>query len=169
MESIEKMTQGEFISRFSHIYENSPWIVETVWDMGLGSNLHSINDLHSAMVNIVDTATQTQQLSLLRNHPELATRQKKANTLTEASRSEQKNAGLSHCENEDLDEFEVLNLQYKDKFGFPFILAVKNLKVPEILSIFRERIKNQKEDEFKECLRQVHKIALFRLLENSKK
>ena len=76
---------------------------------------------------------------------------------------------MNNKNDKNVDEFEVLNLQYKDKFGFPFILAVKNLRVPEILSIFRERIKNQKEDEFKECLRQVHKIALFRLLENSKK
>ena len=161
--SIQTMSQSKFLSTFSHIYENAPWVAETVWEMGMRPYYGTISGLHSAMVEIVNASEENRQLSLLKNHPELAAKGSRENSLTEASQHEQKSAGLTNCSQEEADEFENLNSRYKSKFGFPFILAVKTLQTPEILSIFRERIDNYKEEEFNECLLQVHQIALLRL------
>ena len=83
--------------------------------------------------------------------------------LTEDSKNEQKNASLNQCTNEEFIEFKKLNEEYKKKFGFPFILAVKGNNKEEILNSFRQRITNNINLEFEEAKKQVKKIANFRL------
>ncbi len=85
--------------------------------------------------------------------------------LTSNSKSEQKNAKLNECTNDEYNEFKKLNIEYKKKFDFPFIIAVKGKNRTEILASFRERIKNSLDEEFFEAKNQVRKIASFRLEE----
>ena len=89
--------------------------------------------------------------------------------LTNDSEKEQKNASLNQCSDEEFNEFIKLNTDYKKKFGFPFIIAVKGKNKNEILMNFRQRIKNDVESEFLEAKKQVKKIATFRLNEINKK
>ena len=97
----------------------------------------------------------------MNHHPELVVEKK----LTTNSESEQKNAKLNECTNEEYNEFKKLNIEYKRKFDFPFIIAVKGKNRAEILISFRERIKNSLDKEFVEAKNQVKKIASFRLEE----
>ena len=83
--------------------------------------------------------------------------------LTEDSKNEQKNASLNQCTDEEFVEFKKLNEEYKKKFGFPFIVAVKEKNKEEILNSFRQRITNNINLEFEEAKKQVKKIASFRL------
>ncbi len=85
--------------------------------------------------------------------------------LTINSKNEQKNANLNECTNDEYNEFKKLNIEYKKKFDFPFIIAVKGKNKDEILNYFRERIKNSLDEEFLEAKKQVKKIATFRLEE----
>ena len=85
--------------------------------------------------------------------------------LTENSKNEQKNASLNLCNDEEFIEFKKLNEEYKKKFGFPFIIAVKGKNKEEILNSFRQRITNNINLEFEEAKKQVKKIASFRLTE----
>jgi len=55
------------------------------------------------------------------------------------------------------------NEEYKKKFTFPFIFAVKGKNKEEILNSFRQRITNNINLEFEEAKKQVKKIANFRL------
>ena len=98
---------------------------------------------------------------ILNSHPELAVAKK----LTMESKSEQAGAKLNECNTEEFEEFKKLNLEYKNKFGFPFIIAVKGKNKNEILNNFRQRILNDIESEFEEAKNQVKKIATFRLNE----
>ena len=98
---------------------------------------------------------------ILNSHPELAVAKK----LTMESKSEQAGAKLNDCSAEEFEEFKKLNLEYKNKFGFPFIIAVKGKNKNEILNNFRQRILNDIEGEFEEAKNQVKKIATFRLNE----
>ena len=100
-------------------------------------------------------------LKILNSHPELAVEKK----LTINSKNEQKNANLNECTNDEYNEFKKLNIEYKKKFDFPFIIAVKGKNKDEILNYFRERIKNSLDEEFFEAKKQVKKIATFRLEE----
>ncbi len=145
------MHKDEFVQKYGSIYEHSPWVAETAY----GSE-----DLTSAMRAVVEAASRDKQLALLRAHPDLG---EKLDTLTPDSTSEQQGAGLNLCSPEEFREFHELNRAYKEKFGFPFIVAVKGLNRQDILQRFRERIHNSSEAEFRTALDQVHRIAGFRL------
>merc|ERR550537_1813692 len=117
------------------------------------------------MMAVVDNAEEEVKLALLRAHPDLAGKAALAGDVTAESSEEQARAGLSKCTAEELQRFTTLNDDYRKKFGFPFILAVRNATKRAILTAFERRLKNDVAAERTECLMQVHKIAYMRLLE----
>ena len=116
------------------------------------------------MLGIFETAGKETQLKILKAHPDLADKVT-VNSLTTNSRTEQSNAGLNQCSEEEFNEFKDLNKSYKQKYGFPFVIAVKDKNKKEILSEFKKRNLNSVDDEFKEAIIQVGKIANLRLNE----
>ena len=110
-------------------------------------------------MKIFENIEKEKHLEILNSHPDLAIEKK----LTEDSKNEQKNANLNQCTDEEFVEFKKLNEEYKKKFGFPFIIAVKGKNKEEILNSFRQRITNNINLEFEEAKKQVKKIASFRL------
>lgn len=154
------MTLHAFLERYGGIYEHSPWIAEAVWNQGW--NQDDTADLASAMRASVEAAPRDLQLALLSAHPDLAGRLA-VGDLTSESSAEQKGAGLDECTPEQFAEFTALNDRYKGRFGFPFILAVKGHNRSSILDIFRRRVENDPDTEFREALDQVHQIAAYRL------
>ena len=148
-----------FIRRFGAIYEDSPWVAESVWP-GAGV-LRSAPALAGAMAAVVESASREQKLALIRTHPQLASRARMA----DASVREQTGAGLDQCTAEEFADFQRLNAAYNARFGFPFIVAVKGLTRRDILDGFAARLDNDPETEFAEALRQIHRIAAFRLAE----
>ena len=149
------LSKTEFLKTYGSIYEHSPWIAEAAY-----AEAHDTTELlHAAMKAAVTGATYEKKLALIKAHPDLACAEK----MTEDSVSEQKNAGLNQCSPEEFAEFKKLNAEYKGKFGFPFIIAVKGLTRQDILVAFRARIHNERQAEFEMALEQIHKIALLRL------
>jgi len=120
------------------------------------------------MLGIFETAGKETQLKILGAHPDLADKVT-VNLLTSNSRSEQSNAGLDQCSEEEFNEFNNLNYKYKKKFGFPFIYAVKGKSKMEILTNFRKRVLCDIDVEFIEAKKQVKTIASLRLNEINKK
>ena len=117
------------------------------------------------MFILIEDYKKEKILEILNAHPELAIAKK----MTSESISEQASAKLNECSDDEYEEFKKLNLEYKKKFNFPFIIAVKGKNKNEILMNFRQRIKNDVESEFLEAKKQVKKIATFRLNEINKK
>lgn len=161
---INKLPQGEFIKVFANIFENAIWIAEELYNQKPFDNFE---ELCSKMLNIFETATREKQLKILNAHPDLANKTK-ISLLTPDSLKEQINAGLDQCTKEEFNEFKKLNNTYK-KFGFPFILAVKEKTKIEILNNFRKRISSDPEIEFDEAVKQVKQIASLRLKELNNK
>ena len=159
------MGREDFIAVFGHIYEKSPWIVEQAWDQGLTSTEDSPEGLHRTLVAIVEEAGPELQIRLLRAHPDLTGKLGVGGDLTVESRSEQAGAGLDQCTKAEYAEFQSLNQSYIKQFGFPFILAVRGSNRQHVLENFRKRIDSDRDDEFAEALRQVHRIAWLRLQE----
>ncbi|KFI07228.1 allantoate amidohydrolase [Massilia sp. BSC265] len=156
-----------FVDALRGIYEHSPWIAERA--AGLRP-FASIAALKQALQAGVTQASEDEQLALLRAHPELAGNAAIAGELTAESTGEQAASGLNRCSPEEYAVLHELNAQYKEKFGFPFILAVKGptgrgLTRAAIIETFARRLKNTRGDELRECLRQVHRIAEIRLNE----
>jgi OHCU decarboxylase len=159
MDSIDKfnkLSKAEFISIFGNIFEKTEWIAERCYESKPYNNL---DELVSKMMKIFENIEKERHLEILNSHPDLAVEKK----LTKDSKNEQKNASLNQCTDEEFVEFKKLNEEYKKKFGFPFIVAVKGKNKEEILNSFRQRITNNINLEFEEAKKQVKKIASFRL------
>ena len=159
MDSIDKfnkLSKAEFISIFGNIFEKTEWIAERCYESKPYNNL---DDLVSKMMKIFENSEKEKHLEILNSHPDLAVEKR----LTEDSKNEQKNSSLNQCTDEEFVEFKKLNEEYKKKFGFPFIIAVKEKNKEEILNSFRQRITNNINLEFEEAKKQVKKIASFRL------
>ncbi len=157
------ISQAQFMDRFAGIYEHSPWIAEQVFNRGLTPMHDTSRGLAGEMQDVVVLGGHDAQLALLRAHPDLAGKLAVADELTNESKGEQAGAGLDRCTAEEFAAFQGLNDVYKDKFGFPFILAVKGYHRAEILEIFAKRVENDAEEEFAEAISQVHRIARLRL------
>jgi len=159
MDSIDKfnkLSKTEFISIFGNIFEKTEWIAERCYE---SKPYNNFDELVSKMMKIFENIEKERHLEILNSHPDLAVEKK----LTKDSKNEQKNASLNQCTDEEFVEFKKLNEEYKKKFGFPFIVAVKGKNKEEILNNFRQRITNNINLEFEEAKKQVKKIASFRL------
>lgn len=154
------LPQADFVARLEGIFEHSPWIAERAWRAG---PFASIEALHSALCLVVDTAAPSEQLGLIRAHPELAGKEANAGTLTTASNAEQRGAGLDRCSTDELQRLRRLNSDYRQRFGFPFVVAVKGLTRYQIMDTVEARLNNDRDTEFRTCLREIGKIARFRL------
>ena len=155
---INKLSQSEFIKVFANIFENARWIAEKLYKQ---KPFEDFNELSSKMMNIFEISSKEKKLKILNDHPDLGNKTK-ISSLTQDSLKEQKTAGLDKCTKEEFNEFKKLNDAYK-KFGFPFILAVKNKSKTEILNNFRKRVNSEPQIEFEEAVKQVKKIASLRL------
>ncbi|MEO1102449.1 MAG: 2-oxo-4-hydroxy-4-carboxy-5-ureidoimidazoline decarboxylase, partial [Pseudomonadota bacterium] len=151
------MSREAFVARYGGIYEHSAWVAERAYDGGADE----ADDLAPIFRRIVERAGRDAQLALLRAHPDLAGRLGTA--LTTHSSAEQAGAGLAECSAEEYAEFQALNTRYTERFGFPFIIAVKGRGRQKILTAFRGRVEGEPEAEFSTALDEVHKIAAFRL------
>lgn len=157
------MSKAAFVAQFGGVYEHSAWIAEKACGKGLADDANDVGRLCAYLREIIEAAGKEPQLALLRAHPDLAGKLARSGTLTDESTSEQAGAGLDDCTDAEFAEFTALNADYKTKFGFPYILAVKGRHRTEILDNFRIRINNPYETEFREALNQVHQIARLRL------
>jgi OHCU decarboxylase len=159
------MTHDEFVACFGGVYEHSPWIAERAFAAGIGEEHDTAQGLQVALGAQVEAANREAKLTLLRAHPDLAGKLAVRGELTAASASEQAGAELDRCTPEEFDRLQELNEHYKTKFGFPFIMAVKGKRRSEIITAFERRIQNSPEAEFDTALAEVHRIALFRLMD----
>jgi len=155
---INKLSQSEFIKVFANIFENARWIAEELYKQ---KPFVDFNELSLKMMDIFEKSSKEKKLKILNDHPNLGDKTK-ISSLTADSLNEQKNAGLDQCTKEEFNEFKKLNNTYK-KFGFPFILAVRDKSKIEILNDFRKRVNSDPQMEFEEAIKQVKKIASLRL------
>ncbi|AKM32170.1 OHCU decarboxylase [Pandoraea faecigallinarum] len=157
---LSALPRAEFIAALDGIFEHSPWVAEAAWD---DRPFASVDALHDAMCQAVIDAGETPQLALIRAHPELAGKAAVRGELTAESTREQAGAGLDQCSAQEFARLTELNDAYKAKFGFPYILAVRGHTRTSIIENFAGRLENSRADEIEECLRQIFRIAGFRL------
>ena len=157
------MSEQQFMDAFGTLYEHSPWVAKETWRNGLTHEQDNLVGLAAALQKTVDSASRDRQLELINAHPDLAGRAAIAGQLSEQSQSEQAAAGIDQCSAAEYARFTDLNKCYREKFGFPFIMAVKGSNRHEILQAFERRIKHDYETEFRHALTEIHCIVKFRL------
>ena len=146
IEKVNQLSENEFINTFGNVFEKTNWIANKAFN---SKPYKSFDEFISTLIKIFENSSKEDCLKIFNAHPELAVEKK----LTEDSHKEQRGANLNHCNDEEFNEFKNLNIKYKSKFGFPFIIAVKG------------KNKNEINSEFNEAKEQVKKIATFRLNE----
>jgi len=155
------MSDSDFVARYGGIYEHSPWVVEQVQELLDGSVDTKI--LERLMADCVDNASREQRLELICAHPDLAGKAHISGDLTANSSAEQASAGIDQCTPDEYARFQTLNSSYKTKFGFPFVMAVRDRSRTQILSAFEARLGNDADVEFETALAEIHAIARLRL------
>jgi 2-oxo-4-hydroxy-4-carboxy-5-ureidoimidazoline decarboxylase len=153
---LNSLERAQFVAAIGWVFEHSPWVAERAWAVRPFAN---VEQLHRAMVQRVERALPEEQLALLRAHPDLGTRAR----VSEASSVEQAGAGLDQLTPAEFERLRVLNEAYRDKFGFPFLFAVKGSTKHDILEALERRARLSQEDEYLVALDQVYRIARFRL------
>ena len=157
---LNRLSSPAFVTALGHVFEHSPWVAER---SSKKRPFESVGALHEAMMATVWSAPAASQMALLRAHPELAGKAALRGELTADSTLEQSGAGLAQCSAEELARLTALNAAYNAKFGFPFILAIKGYDRADILREFARRLERDPSVEFEEALKQVARIARFRL------
>jgi 2-oxo-4-hydroxy-4-carboxy-5-ureidoimidazoline decarboxylase len=153
---VNQLGQPEFVDAVGWVFEHSPWVAERAWRC---RPFESLDELHAAMVAELEAGTAEEQVALLRAHPDLGSRA----SMTDASRAEQAGAGLDALSPDEFARLHALNRAYRARFGFPFLYAVKGSTKHDILKALEARAPAGREEEFREALRQVSRIARFRL------
>lgn len=157
---LNAMDRGGFTRVVGPVFEHSPWIAEEAW---LRRPFQTPGALHEALCEIIACAGEAKQVPLIQAHPDLVGRAALAGTLTPASMQEQASAGLDRLSAQEVASFHSFNLEYRERFGFPFVLCARLNKKENMLAAFPVRLRNSREEEIRAALGEIAKIARLRL------
>ncbi len=160
LQEINALDQEGFVSALGGVFEGPPWIVTEAWQ---ARPFASVEELHRALCAVMYHAPRERQIALIRDHPDLVGRAALAGTLTPESSSEQASAGLDRLSPEEIATFTRLNQEYHERFGFPFVICVRENKKEGILTGFTARLNNTREQEIRTALDEIAKICSLRL------
>ncbi|MFV0293533.1 MAG: allantoinase PuuE [Paracoccus sp. (in: a-proteobacteria)] len=160
-----QMDKATFAAEFGGVFEHSPWIAEAAHDLELGLHHDTAAGIHNVLARIFRSASHEARLGVLTAHPDLAGKLAQAKRLTAESTAEQASVGLDALTDGERTVFTALNDTYTAKFGFPFIIAIRDNTKASVMEAFRRRIDNDRDTEFTEACRQVERIAELRLQE----
>ncbi|MCZ4280261.1 2-oxo-4-hydroxy-4-carboxy-5-ureidoimidazoline decarboxylase [Kiloniella laminariae] len=160
LKAVNLMDAPDFAGAFGDIAEHSPWVAELA---GKERPFANRDAMIGAFAQVMFAAEPDAQLALIRAHPDLAGKAALAGELTEDSKKEQAGVGLDQLTAEEFERFTIANDRYREKFGFPFIFAVKGATKFMIMDAFEARLENDTAEEFRTALEQIARIIRFRL------
>jgi len=160
MESINELDRAAFVERFGPLFEHSPWVAEDAWtDRPFADQ----DELFEALRASMYSASQERQLALIRAHPDLAGKAAIEGSLTASSKREQASAGLDRLTPDEYKAFTRTNTAYRERFGFPFVVCVREHTKESILRVAAERLEHTHGEEVRVALGEIAKIARLRL------
>ena len=158
--SVNTMDRPQFVATLGPAFEHSPWVAQGAWS---ARPFASVAALHAAMLAVVTSAPADTQLAFLRAHPELAGKEAQASTLTDESQLEQASAGLNALSRDEMAEMQRLNAAYRERHGFPFIIAARRHGKAQIFAELRRRLGEDSATERSEALAQIARISRLRV------
>lgn len=161
LQEVNRLARARFVAALGAVFEHSPWIAQQAFAQRPFAN---VEQLHAKMMQTVLAAPLEAQLTLIRAHPELAGREATSGRLTADSTSEQARLGFDALSRGELDQMAALNRSYREKFGFPCIVALKlHAARDTVVAQFQRRLGNDRETEIGNALAQIGHIARARL------
>ncbi len=156
----DRPDEAAFVARFGAVFEHSPWVAQRAWQRRPFADAHAV---HAAMVAVVREADAASRRALLRAHPELWGPEARARQMTADSLHEQGRAGLLALSPQEAQRIDALNAAHRQKFGFPFIIAVMNYTREQIFVEFERRLALDVDEACAACLEQVFEITRLRM------
>jgi len=156
LNDLNLLTPKEFVRVIGPVFERSPWIAEAVLAQRPFSTLEQ---LHRALCDFVRATPLEGQIALIRAHPDLGARA----ALTAESAREQAAAGLRAPSVKENVSFALCILEYREKFGFPFVICARLNDKDAIRAEFKRRATHSREEEIQTALEEIFKIADLRL------
>jgi 2-oxo-4-hydroxy-4-carboxy-5-ureidoimidazoline decarboxylase len=160
IDEANRLDRDEFVSRFGGVYERSPWVAEAAWHE---RPFRDFAELNGAFERAMREGPHERQRDLIRAHPDLAGKAAVAGELTAESAREQASAGLDRLTPEEYEDLQRLNTAYREKFGFPFIVCVREHSKETILANAAARLGHSRPEEVETALDEISKIARLRL------
>ena len=160
LDELNACTQNDFVAALANIFEYSPWVAEQAF---AARPFAGVNALLAAMKSAVERAPQDLRLALIKSHPDLADKTRRAAGLTAESSAEQNSAGLDRLSDAEYEAFERVNNAYRAKFGFPYIVCVRRHTRDSILTDFERRLPNDAATEAATSIAEICRIATLRL------
>jgi 2-oxo-4-hydroxy-4-carboxy-5-ureidoimidazoline decarboxylase len=158
---LNDMPKSDFVGMLGDIVEHSPWVAERAFAR---RPFLSVHDLHAQLIECIRAASRNDKIALFNRHPELAGREAVAGEMTENSTSEQGRLGLDRLPPREFELLSRLNRDYRAKFGFPFIAAMRlHRDLDSVLRQFETRLRNDVETEIDGTLREIFEIVFGRL------
>ncbi len=149
---LNEADREEFVGFLGFVFENSPWIASRAWEQ---RPFAGIDDLHAAMGRVLDSATEEFRVKLIAAHPDLAGRVAREGRLTAASHEEQASAGLDRLTAAESARFDTLNAAYRERFGFPFVICVRENTKQTILDALEARRRNDRNTEIRTAIDEI--------------
>jgi OHCU decarboxylase len=162
MDAINELDRAAFMERFGPLFEHSPWVAEAAWR---DHPFAGPEELYEALVGAMYAAPRERKLALIRAHPDLAGKAAIEGSLTSRSRREQASAGLDRLTPDEYEAFTRTNEAYRKRFGFPFVVCVREHTKESILRVAAERLGNTEDEEIRVALEEIAKIARLRFEE----
>ena len=162
LHDLNRTGREAFVDALGGIYEHAPWVAVEAWNAAPFANLEALRE---AMQAAVESAHAKRKMQLLLAHPDLAARASRARLLTPASAAEQLAAGLDELTPEQAQTLADLNVAYRERFGFPFIICARKHPADEIIEAMRRRLQNEREREIAQALDEIGQIAALRLVD----
>jgi OHCU decarboxylase len=162
MEGVNELGREAFVERFGPLFEHSPWVAAGVWS---DRPFADADELFEALRSAMYSAPRDRQLALIRAHPDLAGRAAIEGSLTRSSKNEQASAGLDRLTPDEYEAFTRTNAAYRERFGFPFVVCVREHTKQSILRVAAERLEHTRDEEVRVALEEIAKIARLRLQE----
>src|SRR6202035_5190923 len=160
LEELNSCTQDDFVAALANIFEYSPWVAEQAF---AARPFAGVNALFAAMKTAVERAPKELRLALIKSHPDLADKTKRADELTAESSAEQNSVGLDRLSDAEYEAFERVNNAYRAKFGFPYIVCVRRHTKDSILRDFQRRLPNDARTETQKSIEEICRIAALRV------
>ena len=157
---LNRADRAAFVAALGAVFEHAPWVAEAAY---AARPFASRAALHDAMMAVVARASEAERLAFLNRHPELGSRAAVVRDLTPDSHDEQMSAGLTRLSPDEAVWFQARNRAYREKFGFPFIVAVRRLTKAGIMAAFEHRLGGARDDEIAQAFREIGWITRLRL------
>ncbi len=158
--ALNVLDESAFTATVGPVFEHSPWIARAV---ARRRPFASLDALEAALSDELRGAGEARQTALIAAHPDLAGRVAREGRLTPASQAEQAGAGLDALSDDERARFDRLNATYRARFGFPFVICVREQTKDSILRAMEQRVSHSRADEIATALDEIAAIARLRL------